>query len=80
MEPFKVTEIVVSPCIMCPCGKSILRMTEEQRAQYDEAVSKRCETKGRETLPLIECATNDTNLDTTHDDEMETKKYDSLYP
>ena len=70
MEPFKVTEIVVSPCIMCPCGKSILRLTEEQRAQYDEAVSKRCETKGREehkhtveTLPVIKCATNDTNLE-----------------
>jgi hypothetical protein len=53
-------------------------MTEEQKAQYYEAVSKRCETKGGEehkhtveTLPMIECATNDTNLENNHDDKME---------
>ena len=56
-------------------------MNEEQRKQYYEAVSKRCETKGREEHKhTVETLSNDTNLDTTHDDEMETKKYDSLYP
>ena len=60
-------------------------MTEEQKTQYYEAVSKRCETKGREeskhsveTLPMIECATNDTNLDTNHDDEMETSRVEDI--
>ena len=54
-------------------------MTEEQKTQYYEAVSKRCETKGREEHKhTVETLSNDTNLDTTHDDEMETKKYDSL--
>ena len=48
MEPFKVTEIVVSPRIMCPCGKSILRMTEEQKAQYDDALGKKKKARFRD--------------------------------
>jgi len=73
-----VVEVLVTHHMICPCGRTILPMTEEQKAQYYEAVSKRCETKGGEehkhtveTLPMIECATNDTNLENNHDDKME---------
>ena len=69
-------EILVTHHMICPCGRTILPMTEEQKTQYYEAVSKRCETKGREEHKH----TNDTNLDTTHDDKIEIRKYDSLYP
>ncbi len=82
MARSEVTEIVVSPRIVCPCGKAILRMTEEQKALYDNALSKRYETKSREeekhtveTLPMIECVTNDSNHDATHADKLDVIKY-----
>ena len=34
----EAVEIQISPRKLCPCGKSVLRMTSEEREVYDEAV------------------------------------------
>ncbi len=39
-------DIQISPRVLCACGKSILRMTEDQRRAYDDHV--RIIERGRE--------------------------------
>ena len=31
-------DIQISPRMMCPCGKSVLKLTDKQRKAYDDAV------------------------------------------
>ena len=40
-------EIIVSPRVLCPCGKSALRMNREQRMEYIEAINKIQESRLR---------------------------------
>ena len=82
MEPLKVTEMIVSHRMICPCGRTALQMTEEQNTQYYEAISKRRETrsipKREEDKPTVEALPRIERVSTTHDDEMEIRTYDFL--
>ena len=51
---------LLSPRVMCPCGKGMLRMTEEQRQEYDDCV--RCwEDRAQEkSKSSIESKSSDT--------------------
>ena len=45
----EAAQIVIEPQVLCPCGKSILPMNEEQRANYEEAIRKIQEARSQAT-------------------------------
>ena len=59
----------ISPRVLCPCGKSILRMSAEQRQAYDdsdrrlaEAEEARSESQTKEALPPNTLCTDEPEL------------------
>ena len=55
-------EIQISPRMMCPCGKSVLKLTDEQRKAYDDAVRRAEEARTHDARDRGESA------ESTHDD------------
>ena len=55
-------DIIISPRMMCPCGKSVLKLTAEQRKAYDDAVRRAEEARTHDACDKEERA------ESTHDD------------
>ena len=55
MEMSGCVEVQVhSPRMLCPCGKTVRAMTEEERADYDNALRTLAETTGSAILSAKE--------------------------
>ena len=57
--------VVLSPRVMCPCGKGVVRMTPDQRKEYDDCIRRLEDRSQEKTISSIES----TPSDTTHVNE-----------